>query len=927
MAHAPFSRFAGIPVVIETKLAPPSPSTPWLERARLIDLLVADDTPRATLLCAPAGYGKTVLMSQAYAQLTDRHEKTAWASFDRHDATPFHFLLYVMAAVRRACPGFGAPFFSLLAQGGESDVNFFLDVALKEIATLNEQVWIFLDDLDQAASPALPDLLEALIRYSSMSVRYVLCARDSRYLSFWQLRAERRLQVIDASALAFSEGEAHEYLSKHSGQALEPATIDALTHATEGWGMGLQLARLAMAKPGAQQAIAGALSGRQRDVSGYLLHNVLAAQPPDVCEFLLKTSILGRLCAENCNALTGATHGQAMLTRLEQANLFVQGLDAQGTWYRYHHLFQEFLQQQLQLTRADEIAALRSRASLWFRDHQLAEEALELARATGDTAFLAATLDAICGTLAYTGNHSAFRNAIDAIEEAVLVRYPRLALDQVWIELMNWNFLAARHLLEQVEESLHGNPHGGAGAFEETLLHRRLMLAFHSGEFMKAARLSEQWLARYPRGEHYVVGSAYVVLLMSRSYLLDTAGVAIAARQAESLYRHAQRRNGMVWHNCIIGLTHEACGALGPALQAYTDALALSKGLVGAPPGVLAMPAIFTAQIYYEQNELDRAQWLIDAHPASANPGGLIDYVVAYVLTRSKLHAAAGQADDALRALQDGIDLARAHRLPRIAQLFEGERVRQELALGRLADAREHAARAGVVGIAAGMTSAAGTTGDGPAEPAPGVTVWDTADVVTWARMMLANGQHRQTPSLLKRWMDYCAARNVHRQAIVFALLLARARVLEGDTAAALRVLAHAVKKGAELGIVRTFVDEGTVIRGLLIKLYESKAALDATEKVYVRTLLRAFGSHDAPPGEPVASASTGGAAHTPLSGRELEILALISQGIKSSFVGSRLGISEGTVKWHLQHVFQKLGVRNRREAIARARALGIFEA
>jgi LuxR family transcriptional regulator, maltose regulon positive regulatory protein len=903
---------AASPTLIETKLAPVSQSTPWLERSRLLDTMTGAESQRAVLLCAPAGYGKTILMSQAYQRLAGNGEKVGWASFDRHDATPINFLLYVMAAFRRACPGFGTQFFSLMSDRTGSDVDFYLDVALSELAALNERAWIFLDDLHYATTATLPDMLEALIRYSSVSVRYVLSARDRKQLGLWQLRAESRLCVIDAEALAFDAQETNDYFAGCAVPGLEKTQVDAIFRATEGWGMGLQLARLALQKLGEPERIVSQFSGRNENISAYLLQNVLDAQPPAVRLFLLRTSILDRLCAENCDALLHSNDSRRTLEYLEQSNLFLISLDADGTWFRYHHLFQEFLQRQLLIALEDEVISLRRTASIWFRTHHLAEEALELARATGDMPFIAETLAATCDTLAYTGNHSAFRAAIDEIPQSVLVTFPRLALDQIWIELMNWNFRAARHLLELVTANAGECAATSGETFGEALMHRRLMLAFHRGDIAPAAELCERWLARYPCGERFMTGSVYIVLLLSRSYLMDTAGLATAAENAKRLYESGNRRNAMVWHNCIIGLTHEACGELAPALQAYTEALALSKHLVGAPPGVLAMPAVFTAQVYYEQNELDKAQWLIDANPAASSPGGLIEYVVAYTLTRAKLHAASNNHREAVRALDEGLDFAAAYDLPNVCLAFNAERVREELALGHIDEARDLAVRTGLLNAE-------------PRDPTPSLTIWDATRVITWGRVMLSSGQHKLAAPVLRRWMDYCAARHSNRLAIIFALLIARAKMLSGDMSAAIRVLSPAVKRGAEFGLVRTFVDDGSAVRSLLLKLYQSEGLLSADEKVYVRTLMRAFSGQT-----PLSSADTvervAGPVGAPLSSRELEILNLMSQGIKGSFVGSRLGITEGTVKWHVQRMFDKLGVRTRREAIDRARALGMFE-
>lgn len=903
------------PVLIETKLAPALPTAPWIARSRLIDTLTEWPDQQATSLCAPAGYGKTVLMSQAYAHLQAAGARVGWASFDRHDTTPVDFLRYVMAALRRASPDAGAQFFRLLDERAGADLDFYLDVTLSEVAAQSERVTLFLDDLHYAccdSANTLPEILEALIRYSSPAIRYVFSTRDRQRLGLWQLRAEGRLRWIDAGALAFDAQETFDYFAAGIPHALRNDQIEAIHRATEGWGMGLQLARLALAPSADVPGTLSSFSGRNRDITGYLLQNVLDAQPEAVQSFLLRTSMLDRMCAENCDALLYTDDSGKTLAYLEHANLFVVALDAEGTWYRYHHLFQEFLQRQLRLRQPGDVTGLEHRASLWFREHGFAQEALDLARSTGDVQFIAQTLAATCDTLAYTGNHSTFRATVQTIPQSILVDFPLLALDHVWVELMNWNFREARHLLSLVDNAAGSVAVEANERFAEALAHRHLMMAFHCGEFARAAELSETWLERHALGERFVIGSVYIVLMLSRAYLMDNAGLATVADKAREFYQRDNRRNALVWHNCITGLTFESRGELDAALKAYNEAMFLSKHLVGAPAGVLAMPAVFTAQVYYERNALDKARWLIDANPACDRPGGLTEYVMAYVLTRTRLHMTAGDHAAAATALDEGLDFAASYDLPHLKRTFVAEQVHQLLFVGQVEQARLIALRDGLLPAS-------------PPSPGPALTVWDASAVMTWGRIMLATGQFRVALPVLRRWMEHCAAHRSHRLAVQFALLTARARTLSGDVSGALRTLAPAIKHGAHFGLVRTFLDEGSSIRPLLVKLYETDGMVDATEKSYIRELLSAL-AWRAPlsDADPLATLD-GGTEQLSLSGRELEILSLMSQGIKGSFVGSRLGITEGTVKWHMQRIFDKLGVRNRREAVDRARALGML--
>lgn len=891
------------PTLIPTKLAPAAQAGPWLARPRLVRALTGAGQ-RAVLICAPAGYGKTTLMSQAYAQLAAQGERIGWVSCDRHDAAPVDFLRYLMAAARQACPGAGRRFFGLAG----ADAGIYLDTALAELAAIDAPLTLFLDDVHHAAS-GLPDFLEALVRYAPPTMRFVLSARDARRLPLWRLRAENRLAVIGAAELAFDAGEADAYFRDCAPCRLEPAQAAALLRATEGWAMGLQLARMALAQTGDYRAAAQRHRGGNPEIGGYLLHHVLDEQPDEVREFLLKTSILDRLCARNCDALLGHARSARMLDVLVQAGLFLARLEGEDRWFRYHPLFQEFLQQRLEVEYPDECATLRRSASLWFREHGCAEEALALARATEDMPFIAQTLEATSNTLAYVGNHSAFQTAARALPPAALSAFPRLALERAWMETMRWNFAQAHHLLELAQAHMTARADPGSD-FGELLLHRRMVLAFHCGDSVDAARLCEQWLARYPCAEPFISGTAYSVLMFVRALQMDNPGLAAASGKALDLYQGSGLHNAMVWHNCILGLTHESRGEIDEALQAYTQAAAQSGSLVGAPAGVLAMPAVLTAHVHYERNALDRARQLIDATPEAGQPGGLIEYIVAYFMTRSRLAAASGSAEQALAILEQGMDFAASYALPHIAQTFEVERVRQLLAAGGIDQARDIGARLGL-------------RPDAPRLPAEGATLREANMAMTWGRIALASGQSRSAATAMQRWMEHCMARKCHRQAVLFAILAARGKWLARDTGAAMRLLAPAVRLSARFGFVRTWIDEGAPARTLLLRLYETDGPLAVEDKIYTRVLLSQMGGH-ADPAEIDIPQRLDPARSSPLNNRELEILALVSQGITGRFVGLRLGITEGTVKWYMQRIFDKLGVRGRRQAIDAARALGL---
>lgn len=909
MQTSPHASSEACPPLVETRLNGPTQGPAWQHRARIVEAILRGSNPdaarAAVLLCAPAGYGKSVAMCHARGTLAARGATTGWISFERGAAPAADLTLYVMAALRRLRPAFGTSFFGLLADTPHADAHARLDAALRDISAFDRPVWLFLDDVDEADAHDLSGTLRSLISFANPSIRFVMAARDARRLGARLLGSRDQLHILNADTLAFDATETRDYLAP-----LAADRCRAVFTATGGWCAALRFARDAMR---GRDPTAVDFSGRDEGLAAYLLEHVLSTLPPQMQDFLIVTSVMERLCADNCDALLGQNDSAAALANLHAANVFLTPLDSNGIWFRYHPLFREFLQYRLKIARSGEIASLQRMASQWFLNHRFDEEAMGLAHDTNDTEFVAATLSAIGDSLMYRGHHNVFLNAVSTLTPTVLERYPQLALSYSWIESMNWNFREARRLL-----TVAGDPGGEApdalsceSGLGKTTLHRRIMLAFHSSEFAEAAQLSARWLESSAGSDRVISCSVLATLMLSSAYLLDRAGIAIAAEQARRLKLDGGEYNVTIWYNCILGLAHEIGGELSLSIQAYARALAVSRKFTGAARGITAMPAIFAARIHYEKNELDQARRLINAYPVQTNSGGLVDSIVAYTTTRARLLVASDHFVAATIALDEGIAFAHAHHLPRIAGLFHGERIRLDILHGHIDAAHQRIVLLNTWKVL-------------PLEPGSDLTIFDAFDMLAWGRVMTAHGRFRRVEPVLHRWMEYCTARDNRRLVVLFELLIARGRAMAGDMRAAMRSLAGAVRIGADLGLIRTFTDEGALIRGLLVKLYEGDGVLTVSHKIYVRTLLSTFASNTLPIDDTDVVSAT--SIDNALSNRELEILALISEGLKGRFVGARLGITEGTVKWHMQRIFDKLGVRTQREAIGRARSLGMLE-
>jgi LuxR family maltose regulon positive regulatory protein len=369
------------PVLLETKLHPPSLRSGLVPRERLVGQL--SGRPPLTLVDAPAGWGKTTLLAE---WRTTSGERTAWLALDRGDNDPRRFWAYVIEALRTVEPGVGANALALLRAPGAGVIDAALATLLNELCDLDQPVTLVLDDYHLVTNGSVHDGMSFLVEHLPPTLRLVVATRSDPPLPLARLRARGVLVEIRAAELRFSDKEAGALLSSVLGLALDGDDVARLQARTEGWAAGLCLAALSLQGRADTRGFIDDFAGDDRHIVDYLGSEVLAAQAVDVRDFLLQTSILDRLCGPVCDAVTNSTGSARILERIERANLFLVPLDTRRRWYRYHHLFGELLRHELVRFEPDLVPQLHRRASAWCRDAGLIDEAIRHAASAGDVA-------------------------------------------------------------------------------------------------------------------------------------------------------------------------------------------------------------------------------------------------------------------------------------------------------------------------------------------------------------------------------------------------------------------------------------------------------------------------------------------------------------------------------------------------------------
>ena len=370
--------------LLETKFYAPRWRAGQVERVRLVERLKRGVKSKLTLLSAPPGFGKTTLLAEWLAATPADAQRVAWVSLDERDNRPATFWTYLFNAVEGVVPGAAKSAISLFQSAQPPAVETVLPMVLNELATVSQQVVLVLDDYHVIESPLIHDGIGFLLDHMPENVHLVISSRSDPMLPLARLRARAELTEIRASDLRFSPPEAATFLNEAMALNLSADNVAALESRTEGWIAALQLAALSMQGQDDVSGFITAFAGDNRYIVDYLVEEVLQRQPVVVRDFLLRTSILGRLCGRLCDAVTEQTGGRATLETLERSNLFVVPLDDKREWYRYHHLFADVLRSHLVQERPEEVPLLHGRASTWYAAAGQAEQAILHAVAAHD---------------------------------------------------------------------------------------------------------------------------------------------------------------------------------------------------------------------------------------------------------------------------------------------------------------------------------------------------------------------------------------------------------------------------------------------------------------------------------------------------------------------------------------------------------------
>ena len=872
--------------ILAIKLYVPPPRPRVVLRPRLLERLNEGLHRKLTLVSAPAGFGKTTLISEWVAGC---QRPAAWLSLDEGDNDPARFLIYLVAALRTVAAGIGEGVLGALQSPQQPPIESTLTALLNETATISDDFVLVFDDYHVIDARAVDDALAFLIEHLPPRMHLIIATREDPHLPLSRLRARGQLAELRAADLRFAPSEAAEFLEGAMGLDLSPQDVAALETRTEGWIAGLQLAAISMRGHEDAPGFIESFTGSHHFVLDYLVEEVLGQQPESVQNFLLRTSILDRLYGPLCDAvlLEPLGSGQETLEHIERANLFLIPLDNERRWYRYHHLFAELLRQRLLQGAASstgDVDDFHRRASLWYEENGLEIDAFQHAAAANDVERAERLIEGAGVPLYFRGTVAPVLRWLESLPNTVLDARPSLWVMYASVLLLV-DHTAVEQKLQAAEAALHGTePDNRARDLVGRVASMRATLAVieHDAETIIA---QSRRALEYLHPDNLPIRTAATWTLGHAHQLQGNRAAASRAYDevistgksfGDSVYTIAATIN--------LGQLQEADNRLSLAADSYRRVLQLA----GDPPQPIACEACLgLARITYQWNELDGAEQHGQQFVQLTRQMGSVDSFASYDVFLARLKLAQGDVAGAVAILAKAEEFVRRHnfmfRTPDVAAAQVLTLLRQ----GNLAAAAHLA---------------------------------DTHDLpVSRARVHLARGDTSAALAALAPWRRQAEAKGWEDERLRVMVLQAVALHAHGEDDEAAHLLGDALALAEPGGFIRIFVDEGTPMARLL-----SEAAAHEIMPDYTGRLLAAFEAEE-PKGEDGSYLPPAPPLTEPLSQRELEVLRLITQGLSNREIGERLFLAVDTVKGHNRRIFGKLMVRRRTEAVAKARSLGIL--
>ncbi len=875
---------------------------------------------KLSLISAPAGFGKTTLVSHWVAGC---QQPAAWLSLDEGDNNPTRFLAYLVAALQTVAPTIGKGVLGALQSPQPPPTEPILTALLNDITTVPDPFILVLDDYHVIEAQPVGETLTFLLQHLPPQMHLVIATREDPPLPLARYRARGQLTELRTADLRFTPAEAAGFLNQGMGLNLSAEEIAALETRTEGWIAGLQMAALSMQGRTDTASFIQVFTGSHRFVLDYLVEEILQRQPGRVRRFLLQTSMLDRLSGPLCAAVTRQEDSKGMLETLERSNLFVVPLDDERHWYRYHRLFADVLKARAIEEQPNEVSGLHQRASVWYEQNDLLPDAVRHALSATDFERAAGLIE-----LAWPAMDGSFQSALwlewvkDLPDDLVRVR-PVLSVGYAWALLAGGKMEASEARLRDAERWLDTtadtNEQPEISSAEMVVVDeaqfRSLPASIATARAYRALALADvpgtvkyarQALALLPEGDRQWHGAALSLLGLAQYTSGDLKAADRSLVDFMADMQEASNIPDVISITFILADIRLTLGRLREAIHTYKHSLQLATSQGGPLPLGTADLYRGLSELYCERDDLETAVQHLLTSKKLGEQAALTDWQHRLCVAQARIKEAQGELDDALELLGEAERLYIRTPLPDVRPIA-ALKTRMWIRQGRLAEAL-------------GWVHERGLSIDDD------LSYLREFEYVTLARVFIAeykrdqaDGAMRKAMALLERLLQAAEAGGRMGSVIEILVLQAVAHQAQGDTPSAFVPLARALALAEPEGYVRIFVDEGPPIEALLQEAAKHGPATKRGPTLnYVRQLQAALGTAEGKTAvlPPLIE---------PLSERELNVLKLLGTELSGPEIARELMVSLNTMRTHTKNIYNKLGVNNRRAAVRRAKELDLL--
>jgi LuxR family transcriptional regulator, maltose regulon positive regulatory protein len=884
-----------------------------IERPRLLDATSQLSGKQLAVITAPAGFGKTSLAATWVERIRQSGHAVAWLTIDTDDDEPATFLFYMAHALQRACDGVGAAAINLIQESFLINPRTIVSHLINDLADIDDDVYLFLEDYHWLSNPDVHETLAFFLRRAPSHCHVVITTRTEPPLPLASLRAQNQLLEIDASALRFDLQETQNFLEIERPGTLLPSDMKLLHDKTDGWPAALRIvASTSIQSRQNFEQYVRSLSATQRPIGTYL-EELLDGLPREIVQVMLRTAILDRLCASLCEFLTGTSSSDELFGLAEKRQLLLAPLDQEGRWYRYHPLLAEYLTHRLASELGNEIPGLHQRAALWYASQELWTDAVQHAIAGGDTVRALSWIKNCAMPLVKRGDLFTLLGWQRLFPAALLQTQPEVRLAIAWGMALAIRSDEALALLSEIERDIGASDSADGKALRRECDVIRSVAIVLKDNSEAALPIAQGCLS--PPADTWTVNVASNVVRLCHLKAGDLKKFYATPWIPYSLDDDMRNVFASVYYRCLQGMAEAQQLRIASAESYYLDALRLAEQHVGSHSVAAALASSFISRIRYEQGRFDEAEAMLADRVSLINAGTMLDCVLSAYFVMARIAVNRTNLARAHTLLEWAENHGNTRAWGRLSAAAVLERMQLYLNEGRLDQATECLHR--LEQLAAEY-------------PAPTNCAWsDIHRFAALARAHLASAEERFDDAIailegLRRELE--DVHNIH-----FALRvethLAVARFRAKQVTEALKSFGGIVSAFARVGVYQTILDEGGIEIGPLIATFQENAERMGSSQELMSDVSRLMAawraryqteSQQAP--TPIAASAISEA----LSAREGDILKMIAEGLSNKEIARNLAITPETVKSHVKHIFTKLNVEKRAQAVSRAQILGL---